>query len=374
MAFDEELTESLDGLLRRAVDRGRHVRHGLMGIATDDGGRRWAAAHGLLDPEGTSATATSRYPIASVTKLFTAVIVMRLVEAGLLSLDDRLVDCLPEELTTGLHVLDGVDRTGEITIAHLLSHTSGLPDYYEEAPRGQASPQARLLAGEDAPVPFDEVIRLVRHELAPHFPPQDLAAAKAKARYTDTNYQLLGAILELRTGHPLHRLFADHLFVPLGLDSTSSYPHPPASGASPEPDARVWAKDVVLQPAGALTHQKADGGIISTLDDQLRFMTAVASGEVFDDPATWPRMWTRTNRVFFPLEYGLGVMRYAPARWMSPLFPVPPLVGHSGSTATWLFHCPDLSVVVAGTFDVAQPSLPFRFLPRVLRAVASARK
>jgi CubicO group peptidase (beta-lactamase class C family) len=374
MAFDDELTARLDGLLRRAVARGRHVRHGLMGVATEDGGWQWTAAHGVLDPEGTSATPASRYPIASVTKLFTAVITMRLVESGHLGLEDRMVDHLPDDFTAGLHILDGVDRTDDITIAHLLSHTSGLPDYYEGAPRGQPSPQARLLAGEDAPVPFDEVIRLVRGELSPHFPPQDLAAVKAKARYADTNYQLLGAILERRTGLPLHQLFADHVFVPLGLDSTSSYPHPPASGASPEPEARVWAKGVVLQPGGALTHQKADGGIISTLDDQLRFMTAVVSGQVFNDPGIWPRMWTRTNRVFFPVEYGLGVMRYAPARWMSPLFPVPPLIGHTGSTATWLFHCPDLSVVVAGTFDVAQPPLPFRFVPRVLRAVASAEK
>lgn len=57
---------------------------------------------------------------------------------------------------------------------------------------------------------------------------------------------------------------------------------------------------------------------------------------------------------------------------MSPLFAVAPIVGHSGSTATWLFHCPDLDVIVAGAFDVAQPPLPFRFLPQVLRLVSRA--
>src|SRR5690606_33760507 len=70
---------------------------------------------------------------------------------------------------------------------------------------------------------------------------------------------------------------------------------------------------------------------------------------------------------FFPVDYGLGVMRYAPPRWMSPGFRLPAVVVHSGSTATWLFHCPDLAVVIAGTFDVAQPALPFRFVPRILR-------
>jgi D-alanyl-D-alanine carboxypeptidase len=120
-----------------------------------------------------------------------------------------------------------------------------------------------------------------------------------------------------------------------------------------------------------LTHQKADGGIISTVTDQLSFMRALAGGGFFDDPGTWLRMQERFHRIFFPIEYGLGVMRYAPPRWMSPAFAVPPLIGHSGSTATWLFHCPDLDIVLAGTFDVARPPLPFRFLPRVLRAVSA---
>jgi D-alanyl-D-alanine carboxypeptidase len=57
---------------------------------------------------------------------------------------------------------------------------------------------------------------------------------------------------------------------------------------------------------------------------------------------------------------------------MSPAHRIPPVVGHTGSTATWLFHCAELGVVVAGAFDVAQPPLPFRFVPRVLRAVQAA--
>jgi CubicO group peptidase (beta-lactamase class C family) len=269
-------------------------------------------------------------------------------------------------------VLEGVDHTGEITIEHLLGHTSGLPDYYEEAPPGERSAQARLLSGEDAPMPFDEVLRAVR-ALKPHFPPQPLGSAKRRAKYADTNYQLLGKVLETVTGQPLHDLFAEVIFAPAGLEATSSYPHPPRGGRSPEPDATVWAKDVVVHPAGVLTYQNAEGGIISTVPDQLRFMQAMVSGTLFNDAATFGYMGERTNRIFFPVEYGLGVMRYAPPRWTSPLFTVPPTVGHTGSTATWAFHCPGLDIVLAGAFDVAQPALPFRFVPHVLRAVAATR-
>ena len=368
----DQLDERLTGLLERAVDRRRHVRHGLLAVARVDGTWAWQGSHGVADADGTPITTAARYPIASVTKLFTAAVVLRLCEQGQLALADRLVGLLPPEVTRGLHVHDGVDRTDRITLEHLLGHTSGLADYYEEAPRGARSAQDRLLAGEDAPMPFDEVVRFVREELTPHFPPQPLDVPRPRARYADTNYQLLGAVIEQVTGEPLHVVFDRMLFAPLGLDDTSSYPHVPRSGRSPDPGTSVWAKGVVLQPDGALRHQVADGGIVSTLGDQVRFMVALVSGEVFADPTTWPRMQRRLARVFFPIDYGLGVMRYAPPRWMSPAFAIPPLVGHTGSTATWLFHGPQLGIVTAGTFDVAQPPLPFRFVPHVLRAVVES--
>lgn len=369
----DPLHERLDSLLRRTVERTRHVRHGLLGVLFLDRAETWMGAHGILDTDGTAATPEARYPIASITKLFTATVTMRLIEEGRLRLGDRIVDILPAHITDRLHVRDGVDRTGSITVENLLSHTSGLADYYSEASGGGRSTEQRLLDGEDVPVPLEEVVRLVRDVLPPHFDPQPVNRRRRKARYSDTNFQLLGAVLETIASRPLADLFDELVFGPLDLVSTSSYPHPPRSGASPEPDAMVWSKDVVLEIAGALSTQKADGGIVSTLADQLRFIAALVSGVIFSDPSTWARMTARFNRVFFPVEYGLGVMRYAPPRWMSPAYRVPAVFGHSGSTATWLFHCPGLSVAVAGTFDVAQPALPYRFLPRVLREIERSR-
>ncbi|MFN2346003.1 MAG: serine hydrolase domain-containing protein [Dermatophilaceae bacterium] len=363
------LAAALDRLLTRTVARHRGARHGLLAVADVSGSWIWQGAHGVADPDGTPICTDTRYPVASVTKLYTMVVLMRLVEQGAITLADRIVDLLPADITDGLHVLDGVDDTPAITVEHLLSHTSGLPDYYEEAPPGGRSPQERLLAGEDAPVPFDEVLRLVREELTPHFAPQPVDASKRRATYADTNFQLLGAVVEAVAGKPLRTVFDETLFRPLRLDDTSSYPQRPRSGAPVEPQAAVWSGKVILKPEGALTHQVADGGIISTLTDQVRFLRAVVGGDVFEDPGTWQRLHERVNRVFFPVDYGLGVMRYAPPRWMSPLFAIPPIVGHSGSTASWLFHCPQLRIITAGTFDVAHPPMPFRFLPRVLRAV-----
>ena len=372
-AVDGGRDERLFSLLRLAVERTRHVRHGLLGVAFLDRNETWLGAHGVLDPNGTPAHPGSRYPIASITKLYTATVTMRLVEEGRLRLEDRMIDLLPTEVTSRLHVRKGIDRSDTITVENLLSHTSGLADYYGEAPKGSRSPEERLLAGEEAPVPFEEVVRLIRDDLPPHFDPQPVGLRRRKAHYADTNYQLLGAIVEAVSGQPIAALFDEILFTPLGLDDTSSFPHPPRSGSSPEPEAKIWADGVVLRPSEALRFQKAEGGIISTVADQLDFITALVGGDIFADPSTWTRMSSGFNRVFFPIEYGLGVMRYAPPRWMSPAYRIPALLGHSGSTATWLFHCPELDVAVAGAFDVAKPSLPFRFLPRVLREIERSR-
>lgn len=116
----------------------------------------------------------------------------------------------------------------------------------------------------------------------------------------------------------------------------------------------------------------ADGGIISTLDDQSRFLRALVRGDVFDRPETFQRMQQRFDRIFFPIDYGLGLMRYAPSRWMSPVQRIPPVVGHTGSTATWLLYCRELDLCLAGTFDVARPALPFRCVTRVLHTVQRA--
>ncbi len=360
-------TDALDHLLKRVVDRNSLARHGLAALATVDGTVIWRGAYGDLDAKGTPASVTARYPIASVTKLFTATVTLRLCEQGKLAVTDRLVDHVDPASVAKLHVIDGTDYTPHITIEHLLSHTSGLPDYYEEAPGKQLSPQQRLLAGEDTPVPYDDVIRIVQSQLKPHFPPQALDGGRVHAHYADTNYQLLGAVIESVTGQALDTVFASMLFDPLGLDNTSSYPNPPRSGRPATPDASVFSPVGPIPVDGALRHQKADGGIVSTLDDQLRFLTAVVRGDVFDDAEMWQWMQQRTARIFFPIRYGRGVMVYAPARWMSLGRRTPPVIGHTGSTATWLMHSPEDGLVLAGTFDCAWPALPFRFIPRLLQ-------
>jgi D-alanyl-D-alanine carboxypeptidase len=86
--------------------------------------------------------------VASVTKRFVATLVLQAAERGELALDDRMISHLSAELTDGLHVFKGVDYTPEITVHHLITHTAGLPDYWDK-PRTGPSLYAQLKAGDD---------------------------------------------------------------------------------------------------------------------------------------------------------------------------------------------------------------------------------
>ena len=151
---------------------------------------------------------------------------------------DGIVELLPEAATRGPHVMDSVDRTGEITLERLLGAGRLLRGGAAGRSRRASAPARRR--GRACAV--RRGLRLLREDPRPHFPPQPLDARKRRARSADTKHRLLGPVIEQITGRCRHELFDAMLFGPLGLDDSTSYPHPPRSGASPEPQARVWSK------------------------------------------------------------------------------------------------------------------------------------
>jgi len=95
----------------------------------------WEGASGdaVRDPT-TPMEVTDTFEIASVSKTFTAALTLLLADEGLFGLDDPLGDHLPSSLLDDLLVVDGLDRSGTITIRQCLNHTSGLPDYWNDPP------------------------------------------------------------------------------------------------------------------------------------------------------------------------------------------------------------------------------------------------
>ncbi len=123
---------------------------------------------------------------SSATKLMVASVLHQLAEAGL-DLDAPFTSVVPMR---GLLVWEGQDRTGEITLRQLMSHTSGLPDYL-----GSAAPRrgllGALLRGQDQRWTRGEAL-----ERARAMRPVGVPGQMARACYSDTNYQILDAVIE----------------------------------------------------------------------------------------------------------------------------------------------------------------------------------
>lgn len=365
---DADVDRRLTRLLERTVAQG-HLHHAMLAVESGDGHERWSGAAGATRVDGGQPEPDTPFFIASVTKRFIATLVLQACERGELDLDDRLVDRLPQERTTGVHVLDGVDHTPEITIRHLLGHTSGLPDYWDDPNTGAPSIFDDLAAGRDRAWTFDDMIRMVRDEHTPHFPPQDLGARRQRARYSDTGFQLLIAIVERVTDQPLASLLAERILVPAGLDHTwlPGRSRPIAPSAAPAP---VCSRD---RPLDLPEMIESSNDLISTTSDLLRFQQALLTGALFRRRDTVELLTERVNllRDMIPNRYGLGTWVFTVNRLIAPGRRPVTLVGHAGATGTWLFHCPELDLHLAGTIDQATPRArraPFPLMARILRS------
>ena len=198
-----------------------------------------------------------------------------------------------------------------------LAHASGLPDYFTDAPRGRSSLAARPIAGRDEAWTVGDVADQVRR-LRPHFAPQDLDARRVKVRYSDTNYQLLGAIVEATAGDTFDAALRGQLLEPLGLHHTWMA-GTGAAAQHPEPTPiRIGAGQLDLPLA--FGSMGPDGGLIGTAADAIGFLRALhtdADGPLATMTARWHRFSFPRDRAAllspgWPIQYGLGIMRFRP--------------------------------------------------------------
>ncbi|WP_327151010.1 serine hydrolase domain-containing protein [Nocardia sp. NBC_01329] len=333
---------------------------------TDTGGlSRWAGSAGPDGAGETEIRPDTPFFIASITKRFIVTLILQAHERNEVDLDAPITTYLPTSVTAGLHVRDGVDRTPAITVRHLAGHTSGLPDYFEKR-RGGPSLYRQLRAGHDMSWTFEDAIAITRELQRPHFEPQNLTAGTQRARYSDTGFLLLIRILETVTSRRFSDLLAERIILPLGLSRTW---HPSAVPAEPSPPAPLplhrRRRRVVVDGVIA-----ASNDLFSTTRDLLAFERALVNGDLFGDANTRHLLTARRNRLRNApgLRYGLGTMIFGVGRLNLPRRGPVSLVGHSGSTGTWLFTCPELGLHLAGTVDQTQARvLPFRIMTRCLQ-------
>ncbi len=337
------MEERLQYTLNRVTDH-KTIYGTTVSVYSPDNGFTWNGSSGNIKND-------TQYSIASVTKMFTATLILQLYEKGDLDLDDPIADYLSADIMKGLHVLEGTDYSDQITIRHLLTHTSGLPDYFTEPIDGQKSIE-EIRKTEDIRYGLNEILNRTK-SLSPHFAP----GAENQAYYSDTNFQLLGVIIENITGQELSELYSEQIFTPLHMDDTYLKTDDSVWDIAP-----IYYDGKALEVPQIVVSERSTGGIVSTAQDNMTFLTAFFSGQLF--PQEYLADMQNWNDIFFPMQYGTGLMKCA--------LPVPcrlpdyELIGHSGSTGTFCYYCPSRNIYITGTTNQLDTSKAMMSVYRLL--------
>lgn len=337
--------DRLQNILNTSVDH--KLIFGIV-ASLQNGSEAWMGSAGDLSND-------RQYFIASTTKLYITAIILQLQSEGKLNLDDKISKVLPSGILKDLHCYKGKDYSGDLTIQHLLSHTSGLPDYFEDKPGGGVILLDELRSGIDRSWTFEEAV-VHSKRMMPFFKPGE----KGKAHYSDTNFQLLGKIIEGVDGKPLATVLDDRIFRPLALKKTYLY-----TDCRDTLPADIYYKDHPLHIPKAMTSFGPDGGIVSTAEETMIFLKAFFNGQFF--PQAVLKALYHWNRVMFPLEYGVGVMRFKLPWILSPFKPMPELIGHSGLSGAFAYFCPEKDVFMTGTVNqIHNPGTSYKLMVKLI--------
>ncbi len=343
MTTQEQITAAVGGRLQALVDAEAAVEGAACILRVELPRRGLVCQHvaGGITRGGEPAAVTTPFRIASITKPFTAAVMMQLVAEGTLALDDPMAAHLPADhldLVPRVHVLDGVSYGERITIRQMLSHSSGLFDYAMSTQFGLA------IAADPGHVwtPREMVEGAIGWG-APHFPPGEGYGYA----YSDTGYVLAGLIIETVDCRRLDEAYRARILDPLGLDNTYLEGFEAHRGSE-------MAHAHEGQFDTAPIHGSADwagGGLVSDTADLATFVQQLLAGAVVPQPYL-DEMLQWQFRTLDPvlhtpgyLGYGLGV----DARESNGFL----LRGHRGHWGV-LMHCDPLSgLTITGTINQA---------------------
>ncbi|MFF0389411.1 serine hydrolase domain-containing protein [Kitasatospora sp. NPDC004615] len=236
-------------------------------LVNGDGGR-WSGTSGTGDPAtGRPVKADGEFRIGSITKVFTATVLLQLAAEHRVDLDGTVQQYLPDALPDGYPA---------VTVRQLLNHTSGLPTGLGQFP-DDGTPEWFVAHASDSFTPQEVVRRIMAN-------PKQFEPGTAQ-QYNGVNYYLAGMVIEQVTGHSYGHEVNARILRPLGLhhtrvpdvaDTSLSNPSAHAVLAVTRPDGSTGLADVTRQSPWPW----AEGGMISTAPDLDRFMSALLHGKL----------------------------------------------------------------------------------------------
>lgn len=262
VAFGQTYTSEVDKFVQEAM-RARHVP-GMSIAVVRDGKVEYAKGYGLADLEKkVAATPSTVYKVGSVSKQFTSTIILQLMNKGKLKLEDPV----------GKFLKEAPAAWKDVTIWHLLTHTSGIKSYTSMDDFG-----SRVNTKVD------------RKKFMAYIGPQAMDFVPGEQwRYNNSGYFLLGLIIEEITKEPLARVLEGSIFKPLHMDSTRLI----ASGEKIKGLAQGYDPTLtgskVTEPMD-MSWPYAAGSIVSTVEDLAKWDAALYNASILPQQ-TWELAW-----------------------------------------------------------------------------------
>ena len=338
----QTLGESVKQLVKKELEK-ENIKNGILHIYSESRGIDIQIAQSKKD----SISIHNPFYTASITKMLTATAVGVLKDQKKLNFEDKINQYLPDSLVNNLHVLAGEDFSKDLTITHLLQHTSGLPDYFTDT-TSDGSPNIinQVLTKPNKTWTGVEMIQFSKDKMKPHFMPgQDY-------HYTDTEYVLLALIIEKISGLSLDEFFKRHIFKPLDMHGSfinlKSFPID-----NKFPVVRFYASQHEISSLKSLSADWGGGGLVSTTHDLIQFFKAYNNDKIVKKETRLAmQQWVYETE---GMEYGFGIRKVFFKEQFDNESKLQ-LIGHSGSTASFLWYCPQLDTYISGSLNQLEAS------------------
>ena len=359
----KKVERSIEEYFRKKVRNDKKINNAYLLVDSEKMGVHINIAEGKTG----SKPADPRQPnyMASVGKLFTSTLISILYEDGKISFQDKISKYLDDEILDGLHVYKGTDYTDEIRIKHLLNQTSGLPDSFWHL-------LDKLLKNPKLKMSPRKAIEWGKRNRKPHFPPGD------KFHYTDTNYYLLGFIIEEITGMPFYEVLKERIFRPLDMKHSYmlGYSEPMEDPGYPMADFYLKGKKMtgikIFDDNGSYAGiDYAGGGVVAPMEDLLKFMRPLVNHDIIEK-GTLDIMMSDKAKFGLGIDYGYGI-------WMLKKIPIfmPEKFsswGVVGSTGAFMFYHPELEAYFIGNLnDTYFERKGVRFMLKVMDKVMKSK-
>lgn len=328
------LGERVQRVLDLAVARTGSAYTGVQAVIQSPELGKWSGAAGTASNLGQELmTSEHQFGIGSISKTFVATVILQLMEEGRIHLDSPIGAYLPED------VVAGIPYGGKINVRMLLNHTSGIAEW--------TTLETDIQTAEDQSFVWnlEHVLDLAaKHE--PLFQPGE------EHSYSNTNYNLLGLIVEQLTGNWWGDEVTRRILDPLELESTivrapgdTEIPMRMARGYVQFGDEPIDVTEADPSMAGAA----GGNSLVSTTSDLAAFLHALLHGRLFSNPDTLEAMLSwhdAPDDNGFPYWYGLGIEKYHVGDVV--------LIGHAGGAvgfSTVMYSSPDTDLTIVASHN-----------------------